>query len=58
MQVHADALETLFKIFYTFACKNFLGKIADKELYGKSKASIWSNYNKDPQNLIVKPFSV
>ena len=28
MQVHA--LETLFKIFYTFACKNFLGKIADK----------------------------
>ena len=56
MQVHE--LETVFKIFYTFACKNFLGKIADKELYGKSKASIWSNYNKDPQNLIVKPFSV
>ena len=28
MQVHA--LETLFKILYTFACKNFLGKIADK----------------------------
>ena len=40
----------LFEIFYTFVCKNFsfcrlkLGKVADKIIYGKSKASNWRNW--------------
>ena len=44
------ALEPLFKIFDTFVCKNFSscqlkfpGKIAGKQLCGKSKTSVWRN---------------
>ena len=28
-----EDLELFLKIFYTFVCKNFLGKIADKYIY-------------------------
>ena len=44
-----NVLEPLFKIFYTFVCKNcfscrlkFPGKNC-RQIYGKSKASIWRN---------------
>ena len=40
MQLYA--LEPLFKIFDTLACKRFPGKIADK-ICGKSEASVWRN---------------
>ena len=33
------ALELLFKIFYTFACKNVPGKIADKYMENLKQAS-------------------
>ena len=33
------ALEPLFKIFYTFACKNVPGKIADKYMENLKQAS-------------------
>ena len=32
-------LESLFKIFYTFVCKNFPGKIADKYMENLKQAS-------------------
>ena len=37
MQLHA--LERLFNIFYTFACKIFPGKIADKYMENLKLAS-------------------
>ena len=37
MQLHA--LEPLFKIFYTFSCKGFPGKIADKYMENLKQAS-------------------
>ena len=37
MQLYA--LEPLFKIFYIFACKRFLGKIADKFVENLKQAS-------------------
>ena len=37
MQLYA--LEPLFKIFYTFACKRFPGKIADKFVENLKQAS-------------------
>ena len=33
------ALEPLLKIFYTFLCKNFPGKIADKYMENLKQAS-------------------
>ena len=45
MQLHV--LETLFKIFCTYACKIFHpGKSADKYNYVKSNASIWRNLSR------------
>ena len=44
-----QALEQLFKIFDTFVCKNFSScrlKFPGKncrQIYGKSKASVWRN---------------
>ena len=40
MQLYA--LEPLFKIFYTFACKRFPGKNC-RQICGKSEASVWRN---------------
>ena len=37
MQLHA--LEPLFKILYTFACKGFPGKTADKYMENLKQAS-------------------
>ena len=34
-----EGLEPSFKIFYTFFCKNFPGKIADKYIENLKKAS-------------------
>ena len=44
IQLHA--LAPSYKIFYTFACEIFPGKIADKHIYVKSKASIWRNLSR------------
>ena len=34
-----EDLEPFFKIFYTFVCKNFPGKIADKYMENLKQAS-------------------
>ena len=61
-----QALEPLFKIFYTFVCKNFSScrlKFPEKncgQIYGKSKASVWRNLSTvtAPKNLSVKSFAM
>ena len=57
MQLYA--LEPLFKIFYTFACKRFPGKKLQTNMW-----KIWSKRlekfkrSNGPQNLIAKSFAV
>ena len=51
-------LEPFQKIFYTFFCKNFPGKITDKYMENLKQALEKFKHSNGPQNLLVKSFAV
>ena len=51
-----EDLKPLFKIFYTFVCKKFLGKITDKYMENLKQASGEIEAQVRPQNLLVESF--
>ena len=53
-----EQLEPFLKIFYTFVCQHFPGKIADKYMENLKQPSGEIEASNGPQNLLVKSFAV